>query len=139
MSPTSTTATATQHATRGCSRAAMENAFTRHGRAVSSRSFSFLFFNFLTRNFLFFADGEPDCADKSDEANCTTTSDTTSKKTPINFDSTNCQDWMFKCSNNKCIPYWWKCDSVRKVACDFQVNLSRKFSFFEGERLRRWK
>lgn len=35
MSPMSTTATATQHATHGCSRAAMENAFTRRGRAVS--------------------------------------------------------------------------------------------------------
>ena len=52
-------------------------------------------------------DGEPDCADKSDEANCTTTTDTTSKKTPINFDSNNCQDWMFKCANSKCVPFWW--------------------------------
>lgn len=58
-------------------------------------------------------DGEPDCADKSDEANCTATIDTsTSKKTPINFDSNNCQDWMFRCANAKCVPYWWKCDSV---------------------------
>lgn len=75
---------------------------------------SLFFFKRRSMFFLFsHADGEPDCADKSDEANCNTTSDTaTSKKTPINFDSSNCQDWMFKCSNNKCIPYWWKCDSV---------------------------
>lgn len=56
-------------------------------------------------------DGEEDCADKTDEANCTTTTES-NKKSSINFNTGICQDWMFKCSNEKCIPYWWKCDGV---------------------------
>lgn len=23
-----------------------------------------------------------------------------------------CSDWMYTCRNKKCIPYWWKCDTV---------------------------
>ena len=23
-----------------------------------------------------------------------------------------CNDWMFKCTSEQCIPYWWKCDGV---------------------------
>lgn len=23
-----------------------------------------------------------------------------------------CHDWMFKCGNNRCVPYWWKCDGI---------------------------
>ena len=51
-------------------------------------------------------------SDRSDEANCTATVEP-NKKPGINFQTGDqCHDWMFKCSNNKCIPYWWKCDSV---------------------------
>lgn len=59
-------------------------------------------------------DSEKDCADGADEANCTnlTPSKPNSKTPPGYFPEDTCHDWMFKCSNNKCIPYWWKCDSV---------------------------
>ena len=34
-----------------------------------------------------------------------------SAPTPPMF-NTSCNDWMFMCKNKKCVPYWWKCDSV---------------------------
>lgn len=58
-------------------------------------------------------DGEDDCQDglQSDEKNCTTHSIIpTSPSFPA--EKTECTEWMFTCANSKCIPYWWKCDSV---------------------------
>lgn len=23
-----------------------------------------------------------------------------------------CHDWMFRCGNERCVPYWWKCDGI---------------------------
>lgn len=59
-------------------------------------------------------DGENDCHDHSDEKNCTNLSPTKNNgKTNTNiFPDDTCHEWMFKCSNQKCIPYWWKCDTV---------------------------
>uniref|UniRef100_A0A336L6F8 Sortilin-related receptor n=1 Tax=Culicoides sonorensis TaxID=179676 RepID=A0A336L6F8_CULSO len=72
-------------------------------------------------------DGENDCADQSDEKNCSNLNPSkSSNKTPPGYlpDDT-CHDWMFKCSNQKCIPYWWKCDTVNdcgdnsdEIGCD---------------------
>lgn len=58
-------------------------------------------------------DGDKDCPDGRDELNCTLTQEP--KKTPSNgFIAKNrtCHDWMFKCQNERCIPFWWKCDDV---------------------------
>ncbi|XP_038113433.1 sortilin-related receptor [Culex quinquefasciatus] len=57
-------------------------------------------------------DGEKDCKDGSDEKNCSSSTEVP-KKPGINFlPGDSCHDWMFKCANDKCVPYWWKCDSV---------------------------
>lgn len=61
-------------------------------------------------------DGESDCDNGADELNCTTTTtpipSVTKAPTNNNLPSDSCHDWMFKCANQKCVPYWWKCDSV---------------------------
>ncbi|XP_025152986.1 sortilin-related receptor isoform X2 [Harpegnathos saltator] len=56
-------------------------------------------------------DGDKDCADGSDEFNCTTTPNVPTPLMP-NLPTNSCNDWMFMCNNKKCVPYWWKCDSV---------------------------
>ncbi|KAJ8922708.1 hypothetical protein NQ315_007743 [Exocentrus adspersus] len=59
-------------------------------------------------------DGDNDCSDGEDEANCTTEKPDTHRPNNNNFDSKNgtCQDWMFKCKNERCIPFWWRCDTA---------------------------
>ncbi|KAG5337450.1 SORL protein, partial [Acromyrmex charruanus] len=56
-------------------------------------------------------DGDKDCIDGSDEVNCTTTTTLPTSIIPI-LPTNSCNDWMFMCNNKKCVPYWWKCDSV---------------------------
>lgn len=57
-------------------------------------------------------DGGRDCSDGSDEANCTAVSDDDDALLPFpEFPKgPSCNEWTFKCSNDQCIPYWWKCD-----------------------------
>ncbi|XP_014221695.1 sortilin-related receptor-like [Trichogramma pretiosum] len=57
-------------------------------------------------------DGDADCHNGSDEANCTSSETHTTVPTPPLLPTNSCNDWMFMCKNKKCVPYWWKCDSV---------------------------
>lgn len=71
-------------------------------------------------------DGDTDCVDESDESmdapgncsdpsnlnNATITTDLPSLPPPV-FPKTHCNEWMFKCNNEQCIPLWWKCDGTQ--------------------------
>jgi len=59
-------------------------------------------------------DGDTDCVDQSDEENCDSESgrNTTDLLPQPNFPRGDCNEWMFKCKSEQCVPYWWKCDGV---------------------------
>ncbi|KAG4075464.1 hypothetical protein HA402_015117 [Bradysia odoriphaga] len=56
-------------------------------------------------------DGDYDCHNKADEENCNVTSSTNVPHLPDLIIPT-CHDWMFRCQNERCVPYWWKCDGI---------------------------
>jgi hypothetical protein len=55
----------------------------------------------------------------ADEQNCTDIMPDESTEQDGVFDipyfpnSTQCNEWTFKCTNGQCIPYWWKCDGSK--------------------------
>lgn len=56
-------------------------------------------------------DGDKDCLNGKDEENCTTSIPPETNHKTDNIMPT-CHDWMFQCSNDRCVPHWWKCDGV---------------------------
>merc|ERR1719233_2543308 len=59
-------------------------------------------------------DGDTDCVDQSDEKDCDAESgrNSTDLLPQPNFPRGDCNEWMFKCKSEQCVPYWWKCDGV---------------------------
>ncbi|KAJ2951649.1 hypothetical protein O0L34_g13807 [Tuta absoluta] len=65
-------------------------------------------------------DGENDCGDvdAADEKNCSSIIGHSkliprpSTDKPEFSSNLTCLDWMFKCDNGNCLPYWWRCDSI---------------------------
>jgi len=60
-------------------------------------------------------DGDADCSDNSDESDCEAHTNSTGTDLIIpepNFPKGDCNEWMFKCKSEQCIPFWWKCDGV---------------------------
>ncbi|KAJ8687024.1 hypothetical protein QAD02_022818 [Eretmocerus hayati] len=57
-------------------------------------------------------DGDGDCPNNADESNCTVSEPDRPIPYPPLTPTNSCNDWMFTCNNKKCVPYWWKCDSV---------------------------
>eukprot|EP00092_Neocalanus_flemingeri_P022770 GFUD01024690.1.p1 GENE.GFUD01024690.1~~GFUD01024690.1.p1 ORF type:complete len:2176 (-),score=631.55 GFUD01024690.1:299-6826(-) len=59
-------------------------------------------------------DGDTDCVDFSDEENCDgeVGRNGTDLIPQPNFPTGDCNEWMFKCKTEQCVPYWWKCDGV---------------------------
>lgn len=60
-------------------------------------------------------DGDTDCIDQSDEENCDAEKNLngTDLLPQPNFPRGDCNEWMFKCRSEQCVPYWWKCDGVQ--------------------------
>ena len=51
--------------------------------------------------------------DNSDEANCEGRNESLPVVPPRpQFPHGECNEWMFKCASEQCVPYWWKCDGV---------------------------